>query len=140
MGPYSQVLADNSSAAALPDVLLCASDPSSLGIGPDKDTQTVLQERTTDSVEWNYVLWRLIDADVTVIFTAPSAAAADRLAAWLRGRPGLRLAVGPAENAFRSLRPELAEPLASERDGGEAGPFSFANAFLVVATRADRKP
>ena len=74
-----------------------------------------------------------------MIFTAPSAAAAESLAAWLRGRPGLRLAVGPAENAFRSLRPELAEPLASERDG-EAGPFSFANAFLVVATRADRKP
>ena len=47
-------------------------------INADKDTQTVLQERTTDSVEWNYVLWRLIDADVTVIFTAPSAAAASR--------------------------------------------------------------
>jgi hypothetical protein len=119
MGPYSSLLSDNLSPAILPDVMLCVSDPSMQGLAPEDDTRTVVDELADTNIqmtygnEWNYILSRLVAADVTMVFTARTAKAAERLVFWLQGRPGLRIAPGAAQrNIWRSLRPLLGEPLA----------------------------
>jgi hypothetical protein len=99
------------------------------GLAPEDDSMTVIDGdaaggaaagaegggggSTAHENEWNFILSRLIAADVTMVFTARSAQAAERIAFWLQGRPGLKLAPAHTQrNVWRSLRPLLGEPLA----------------------------